>query len=76
MPEGRKDYENRRSSVEALNDTFKNIFNYDRLQTRGLERVQGFMFRIASACNTISIFNIVRKKGILLFDLIYHIRLI
>ena len=73
---GRKDYKNRMSSVEAPNGTFINVFNYDRLQTIGLERIQGLMFRIASAYNTIRIFNMARERGILLFDLIHHIRLI
>ena len=75
-PQGRKDYKNRMSSVEAPNGTFKNIFHYDTLQTRGLERIQALMFRIASAYNTIRIFNIAHQKGILLFDLIHYVRLI
>lgn len=75
-PQGKKDYKNRMSSAEPPNGTFKKIFNYDRLQTRGLERIQALMFRIASAYNTIRIFNMAREKGILLFDLIHHIRLI
>ena len=75
-PQGRKDYKYRMSSVEAPNSTFKNIFHYDSLQTRGLKRIQGLMFGIAAAYNTIRIFNLLCEKDMLLFDLIDYVKLI
>lgn len=42
----------------------------------GLETIQGLMFMIASANNTIRIYNITKEKGLNLYDVIEVIRLI
>ena len=75
-PQGQEEYKNRMSSSEPPNGTLKNIFNYDRLQTRGLDRVQALLFRLVAAYNTIRIFNIANDKGIGLFELIDYVRLV
>ena len=74
--QGRKDYKNRMKTAESHNGTFSNIFHYDSLQIRGLKRVQGLMFRITSAYNTIRIFNIVTSLGLDFETLIKYVHLV
>ncbi len=75
-PEGQKEYKNRSSTDESQNGTFRRIYHYNDLPLRGLKNVQGLMFIIASAYNSIRIYNITKEKGLNLYEVIEFIHLI
>ena len=58
-PQGQKDYKLRGKTAESHNGTFIRVFNYDRLPIVGQRRVQGLMFRIVAAYNTIRLYNLI-----------------
>ena len=58
-PQGKKDYKLRGKTAESHNGTFIRVFNYDPLPFVGKRRVQGLMFRIVAAYNTIRLYNLI-----------------
>ena len=59
--DGIKDYKLRSKTVEAHNETFKRIYNYDCLPIIGLKRVQNLMFTIVASYNLIRLFNLIKR---------------
>ena len=73
---GQNDYKKRMSTAEPINGIFIKIYNYESYQITGLDRTQDLMFRIASAYNTIRIFNIARDNGWDLNKLLVFVHLV
>ena len=74
--QGQKNYTHRMSTSKPPNRSFKRIFKYDMLQTRGLGRVKALLFKITAAYNTIRIFHITCDNSINLLYLTEYVRVV
>ena len=66
----------RSKTAESHNGTFRRVYHYDELSLTGIKNIQGLMFRIAAAYNTIRICNIMVENQWNLYEIIDMIRLI